>query len=51
MLRATLDFQRVLLARRQLADERLGYQQALADFHRNLAQLKLARQSFQTECL
>ncbi len=38
----SLDFQRLLLARRQLADEQLGYQRALADYHRNLAQLARA---------
>jgi len=36
------DFQRLLLARRQLADEQLGYQRALADYHRNAAELARA---------
>jgi len=36
------DFQRLLLARRQLADEQLGYQRSLADYHRQAAQLARA---------
>jgi outer membrane protein TolC len=38
----TLDFQRLLLARRQLADEQLGYQRALASYHRFQAELARA---------
>ncbi len=38
----TLDFLRLLSARRQLVEEQTGYQRALADYHRNLAELARA---------
>jgi outer membrane protein, heavy metal efflux system len=38
----TVDFQRLLQSRRQLADEQLGYHRTLADYHRSLAQLTRA---------
>lgn len=38
----SLDFLRLLAARRQLVDEQTGYQRALANYHRNLAELARA---------
>jgi outer membrane protein TolC len=38
----SLDFLRLLAARRQLVEEQTGYQRALANYHRNLAELARA---------
>lgn len=38
----SLDFLRLLAARRQLVEEQTGYQRAVANYHRNLAELERA---------